>query len=627
MRKEYEEIMKKIREDISIKMQKLHITQQELLQTINNKYYDIEISQNKISRLMNTEKGSTDLDMELLYYVFTELDLRFDPFFFHEEEIMNFDFNKLSSKLNTKYELQKKICFNNLAKVINKNKVDSENLIPIWKEINNKTYLSCLRPRVTILGNFASGTSTLINFLLERSLNVIQNNVPSSDLNYYIHSDYKPFFLSESAMQLKYKEEGFSLEHLNDSEKLAKQNEKYVSVYFSNNEILKYITLVECKTRYENVVDILSDSTNTIYLTSLENRTLKTDIEKVIDKTKKLDLIINRINENITGEDYYKSQLLNIFTNTSANNDFIKKLIEDSIAYDAYDRNSYSNVITLFTSIIEKNQDALYVKGNEPLEFMVDFPKEYELLKELKNPTDFFSKLPDYWESFSDTLKSVLTNNQNINLKISNYFDKYLNEEYLKTLYEIKGLNKIITKDEKTDILQITKDNIKIFADTIDEDINKYCINRIFDINLSSYVNEVIFSKLWKGDTDVYNYFCSIYKEIVDPLCNERKSFSYEYIKDINSSCRPKIKTISKHIYYKDNDFIKNNTIILANTISETIINRIEARKKESLDILKIFSKEESEFSNVNKLINILTELKTERNTMSTNTIFAILEE
>lgn len=586
------------------------MTRAELVAELAKLGYETNIK--KITRLESDYDSETaTLDFELLYYIFKVLNIRFDTLLFPEEDRtvdlfidrlayfknLTSDGSDKKDEKNTFYETLFQSDF--ITNILPRTKPESKELLKMWKDINNNAYRTILPPRVAVLGDYAVGTTTFINTILDNPLKNTSCFSQSTNITYYISSLYKPSFLSDEIQYAVYKGADFNLSSIYDKDNIASElSQNNVSVYFFDNPILKNISLIECKSSSDYKEMIIKDAEQFIILC---NREIRNELDEIIKISNLkqcngsyniIDNVLDRINLVFPKQDVViKKDKLDIKrklaeklnTEQLKNIDKTVEIINRSVGYDASVPATYDDIANLINNIL----DYFDIHRHTPFINYNRIPVELEYLIKNKYPAEFFDKISDYWNDFIKNLSETLND-----VSVINNYEEFLNTEFNIDNKEILSMIEEATgKLPDSNILKISKETIGKLIEKIDEITDAYFINNVYHDEGSS-VYKYCFNKETSNST--INEFLKIkYEDSLNenieflPTCNL-------ILENITGAAKPRAKSIIKKLTADNPDNLQSISLRQINVLNENIISSLKLKKTKYDKYLTLFQSEQN---------------------------------
>lgn len=634
MNNETKRILNAIRKQIRYRREYLGLTHAKLVEQIKNDF-GRDIDQARISRIEKiskeeNEKPDTHLDIELLYYIFKELDLRFDPILFqdkplqliHEEEFDNQGFDYI---LKIKKNFFNKVC-GKKGETIN---FENRKIHDLYFRLLYSAVRSFIPPKISVLSKYASGSTSLIKLLLGEKL---PNNCDSGCSNtYYIHKSFKPNFLPDDTNSFFYNLKDFTIESIfNENTKWAETKTKgMVEIIFSDSFILQYITILDCKFTDKTPYKLFQNSFEIILLSSYDSLDCKELARLIESLNEKFGINSNKY---IIGDDFLR--IIKIFISKNSRLKEIKKKqilqdISESIdpqklirlnlkktlgltvlkkiwTYDLDTPESFSDIKAFFEKTIK---DLNNTSINVLREFVlpISFPmNSLNVLDELEdlyhdkalNKDNLAEAFLNY-SKFTTQMKEFINDKSgdsfytHIKDKIESFVEKDLNKDFFIKLFQSKE----ISHKGTTNIIDAKKDNLNKIIEEINNKTDRLLGNLI---GKRSYIDTRFFSLVLTKENFYTSSFKDNFFKQLKYIKEKKKEYVNVYLNDITGANKPTIKLFLKRL--KD---VKNSE---GKTFSESIIKRTYDILYETIDKYIIVT--EKDLSELESYINLYKELQ-----------------
>lgn len=579
---------------MQIKSRRGNITYEKLAERIKE-HFGYEVNKSKLSRLetiQNDKPANANLDFELLYYIFSELNMRFDPILFPEkpkclfEQFDNFvatQKNHIDHLENPKENVNRLELAHkkrqNLFKQIFMTKNDffsfqNRKIASFYDNLLYCAVASFLPPQVSIISRYSAGSTSLIHLLLGKASP--DNATSSCSSAFYIHKEYKPTFFPADCDVFFYDNDNFSIQDVfNRKKSCSEDNNNCIAVFFEDAPILQYITLLDTKYANNDIeFNLLRDSKKIILLSSYDsiniglsdmivelNRNLGANsneyvigddfllkLKIVISKCSKLsqkeeNMIKNRIYNSINPKDLVRINLKKALYLT---------VLGSIISYDLNNPESFSELKLFFKNVINtvSAEDKYLLNLNFIFSNEIENLHRFEMLNK-ENLSYVFL----YYSEFTEQLKEFINKDGASSLTeyIKTDISQFINDELGYDFF--KNLDFLSLKNESNTV-EINKDFLNKLVSSINKKTDAHILDKIIWKNYS-YFEENFLTPLKKQNPVYGDLFREYIFNIIEKLLSEtNRDFASEYFFDITSANRPTvlffIKRLTTHTNMKN---------------------------------------------------------------------------
>lgn len=605
------------------------LTRAQLVSLLSDFGYDTNIK--KITRLeADYDKENSIPDFELIYYIFKALNIRFDPILFPDEHLPDITFieklktedaNCLNDNFSADYRLSS---FNSnfITNILPSTKPNSSNLYKLWKSIHDQTYEALLPPRISIIGDYASGKTSFINTVLCNQLSNISATSNDSKINYYISTHFKPKFIDDHCMSVNYIAEDFTLADIYDIDKISRNNsDNKITVFFIDNPLLKKFTLVESNIDTLHERAVLDDAKQFIFLCNNINiKNICNNIINILQRKEPEDSftyingISTRINLVFPKQDFIikkdiavlkrtLSQELNIDDYRYLNT--INDIINHSIAYDAMNPNTFDSLAKLFNKILNYF-DKTFIN---PYSFPSITSDELKNIIESKLPISFFENIQQEWIQFIQILSRTIINTEN-HKNISDFLSKEFNKNNSETLSWIDGITGTLPD---SNILKITKDSLINLENNIDEKIHNYLLGTIYCDYGSSVYNNYFENNAMSVENSIKEFLKIQYKKAIENCLLDLPT-TRPLLNNITGALRPRAKSIIKKLMSEDSENLTKLCIDQLEIFNKDLIANLESQRKAYIEAIEFYIANQNieDLEKIERLIENLNQQETE---------------